>query len=94
MIGSPTRARALALGAVAAPLRVSAAIRWANAHPAETAPILAKYMKMDVAVVRAMTRVRQATSLETALMQPVLDVAYRYKQLEKPVEATDIFARI
>lgn len=68
--------------------------RWANAHQSDTAPILAKYMKLDVDRVRAMTRVTFATTLEGRLMQPVLDAGVRYKQLEKPVDATTLFIRV
>jgi ABC-type nitrate/sulfonate/bicarbonate transport system substrate-binding protein len=68
--------------------------RWANANHDATAPILAKYMKLDVDRIRAMTRAQFATSFDPRMMQPILDVAYRYKQLERPVSASDIFTRV
>jgi NitT/TauT family transport system substrate-binding protein len=68
--------------------------RWSNTHHAETAAILAKYNKMEIDKVKAMTRCTYATTLDARLMQPILDVAYRYKQLEKPVDANNIFVRV
>jgi NitT/TauT family transport system substrate-binding protein len=68
--------------------------RWSNAHHAETATILAKYLKIEVDKVQAMTRCVYATSLDARLMQPMLDIAYKYKALEKPVDANTIFARV
>ena len=68
--------------------------RWANGHHDETAPILAKYAKLDLGRIRAMNRTRYATSLDPKLMQPVLDIAVRYQLIEKPVAAADLIARI
>jgi NitT/TauT family transport system substrate-binding protein len=64
--------------------------RWANGHRDDTATILAKYTKMTPDRIASMTRVSQATALDARRIQPVLDVAYRYGQLERPVTATDI----
>ena len=64
--------------------------RWANAHHDETAAILAKYTKMTPERIASMTRVAFATSLAPRQMQPVLDVAYRYGQLDRQVNATEI----
>lgn len=41
-----------------------------------------------------MTRATFSTSLETGRMQPLLDLAYRYKQLETQVDAKDLIARV
>lgn len=72
--------------------RLTAAIyetaRWANTHHLESAPICAKYLKLDIATVRAMTRVTFGTTLDPKLLQPVLDVAYRFHQLERVNAAT------
>lgn len=76
--------------------RVTAALyataRWADAHHDETAPILAKYAKLDLARIRAMTRTTYATSLDPKLMQPVLDIAATYHLIAKPVVATSLIA--
>lgn len=64
--------------------------RWANTDRAATATILAKETKLSLARVQAMTRVRFATNLDSGDIQPLLDIAYRYKKLTKPVVSTDI----
>lgn len=68
--------------------------RWSNSHHADTAPILAKYTKLDLARTQSMTRVNFATSLDPRQLQPVIDAAYRHNQLQQPVRATDIIARL
>jgi hypothetical protein len=68
--------------------------RWANVHHTESAPILSKYSKLDVERVEAMTRISYATSFQPALVQPVLDIAYKYKQLATPVNARDIITTV
>jgi NitT/TauT family transport system substrate-binding protein len=69
------------------------AARWANGHQSESAEILAKYSKIDVARVRGMTRVSYATALDSGQLQPILDVALKYNQLEKRVDARELIAR-
>jgi NitT/TauT family transport system substrate-binding protein len=67
--------------------------RWANTHQTDSAAILSKYSKIDVDRVRSMTRVTYATSIDARQLQPVLDVALEYKQLEHRVDANDIILR-
>jgi NitT/TauT family transport system substrate-binding protein len=67
--------------------------RWANTNHAQTAPILAKYTKLDEQTVRAMTRVPFATTLEPRLLQPVLDTAHDFNQLDK-VNAESLIVRV
>lgn len=64
--------------------------RWSNGHHTESAPILSKYSKLDVERIEAMTRISYATAFEPALVQPVLDIAFKYKQLTGRVIARDI----
>ena len=66
---------------------------WANAHQSESAEILAKYSKIDLDRVRSMTRITYATSLEPQQLQPTLDVAVRYNQLERPVDARTLIVK-
>jgi NitT/TauT family transport system substrate-binding protein len=68
--------------------------RWADGHHNESAPILAKYAKLDVDRIRAMNRTRYATSLDPKLMQPVLDVALKYQLIEKPLAAADLMVKL
>jgi NitT/TauT family transport system substrate-binding protein len=75
-------------------LRFAAAIRkaaiWGNAHHKESGEILSKYSKMSQAVVDTMGRSVYGIDLDPKMLQPPLDVAYRYGFLDKPVAAADI----
>jgi NitT/TauT family transport system substrate-binding protein len=63
---------------------------WQNTHHAETAAILSKLTKIPVEQLRAMNRAGMATSLDVKLMQPVIDIAARYKVLDRSVNAADL----
>lgn len=67
---------------------------WANAHPDETAAILAKYSKMDPEVVRTMSRAPYGTSLTPNLLQSYLDLGYKYKYIGKQLKASDLIAKV
>jgi NitT/TauT family transport system substrate-binding protein len=73
---------------------IYATARWANAHPDESADILAKYAKMDPAIVRNMNRAPYGDSFSPALFQPYLDLGYKYKYLDRQLKATDLMVRI
>jgi NitT/TauT family transport system substrate-binding protein len=79
---NPTTARRLARA-------LDDAARWANAHQNDTATVLAERSRVPVETVRGTTRVRYG-SLEARLVQPVLDVAAKYKAIEKPLLAADV----
>jgi NitT/TauT family transport system substrate-binding protein len=72
-------------------VRVARALRqaatWANANPQDTAPILARVEKLDLARVRTMARSSYAEELRAADLQPPLDVATTYGVLTAPVDA-------
>jgi NitT/TauT family transport system substrate-binding protein len=68
--------------------------KWANAHHDETAVSLAKFAKMDVAVVRATTRGIQAETLTPQLIQPLLDIAFKYNILPRGVRAEEMIAKL
>jgi NitT/TauT family transport system substrate-binding protein len=70
------------------------AAAWSNEHHDLTAPILSKYLKVDPTVVQHMTRSRFATSMAPNMMQPVLDLAWRYGSLKKRLTAADLVARL
>jgi ABC-type nitrate/sulfonate/bicarbonate transport system substrate-binding protein len=63
--------------------------RWANANHAQSAQILAARAKMDPESVRTMTRVTYALSADPALIQPPLDIGYKYKILDRPMTAAE-----
>ncbi len=53
---------------------------WANQNVAKSGDIVAKYTRLDPAVVATMTRSRYAEELTPALMQPLIDVAAKYEK--------------
>lgn len=69
---------------------IYATARWANVHHPETAAILTKYSHVSLDVTRVMTRAVYSESLDPRLIQPSVDVAYRYKLLDRPVSASEI----
>lgn len=64
--------------------------RWANAHHRESAEILAKYAKSHVDA--AMPRVTYGIDLSASIVQPVIDAAAKYGQLEASFPAAEVFA--
>jgi NitT/TauT family transport system substrate-binding protein len=62
---------------------------YVNGHPAETAPLLTKFAKMDST--DAMThRTLQGTRLDAANLQPMIDAAARYKTIPERFDAKDL----
>jgi NitT/TauT family transport system substrate-binding protein len=74
--------------------RITAAIyetaRWANAHHDASLPILVKYLKVDPELMRSIRRAEFSTVLTPPLIQPVIDVAIKYKLIPKPLDAATV----
>lgn len=51
---------------------------WANKNPQQSGEILAKYVKIDPAVIATMARNHYAEQVSPALMQPLIDAAAKY----------------
>jgi NitT/TauT family transport system substrate-binding protein len=68
--------------------------RWANRNRDLTAPILAKYSKLEPEVIRHMRRTLFATTLQPGLVQPVLDAAFTYKALERQTSAVEMMVHV
>jgi NitT/TauT family transport system substrate-binding protein len=64
------------------------AARWANAHRAQTAPILAEALHVSATTTRTMVRARYGDVLSPGLIQPVIDLAAKYGVLQ-PMRATE-----
>lgn len=64
--------------------------RWANTHQSDTAPILSQLTHVDVDLIRSMNRATYATTLDQRLMQPVLDIAAKYKVLDRRISASEL----
>jgi NitT/TauT family transport system substrate-binding protein len=71
---------------------IYATARWANANHDKTAPILAKYAKVEPSVIAAMTRATYATRFQTADLQPELDASFKYRLFDAPQRAEQIFS--
>ena len=64
---------------------IYATAKWANTHTAESAPMLAKASKMDLAAIAQMKRLYFATAFERRYVEPILTVAAKYGALQRPV---------
>jgi NitT/TauT family transport system substrate-binding protein len=73
---------------------IYATARWAGTHKDETLKILARYAKLDVAAVRRMARSPYGTSLTPEMVEGILAYAYRYKMLDRPVNPSQVIAKI
>lgn len=73
---------------------ITAAGAWANAHHDDSAIVLAKYTKMDVGVIKAMSRAPYTARLDVAEIQPELDVAATSGLLPRPVSAVTLISRL
>lgn len=69
-------------------LRESA--EYTNAHPAQTVDDIAKFTGLNPAVVAKMPRTEAGTSLDTALIQPVIDAMARYKDIPSAYPAREM----
>jgi NitT/TauT family transport system substrate-binding protein len=65
--------------------------QWANRSPEATAQILARRFDIPPDVVATMQRTKMGTRLDPSLIQPVIDVAFKYKMLAQSFAAADLF---
>lgn len=72
---------------------IAATARWSNDHHDETATVLVKNQKIDADVVKRMTRAQYATSLDLQLLQPIVDIATKYKAVKQPIPAAELVMR-
>ena len=66
------------------------ATEYTNAHYDELMPLISSYTKMTPAEIRASRRVPATPSLEVAEIQPVIDAAARYHEIERPFPAAEL----
>lgn len=64
---------------------------WANQNPAEVPAILAKAFSIPVEKIESVPRATMGTKLDASLIQPVIDVEYKYKLLPKSFAAAELF---
>jgi NitT/TauT family transport system substrate-binding protein len=67
--------------------------RWANANKTQSGDILANYAKLDANAVRTMTRVTYAVNADPKLIQPALDIAYKFKLMDRAMNATELLPK-
>lgn len=67
---------------------------WANTHHDESLPILVKYLKVDPERMRGIKRAEFSTVLTPSLVQPVIDVAVKYKLIPKPLDAASLITNL
>jgi NitT/TauT family transport system substrate-binding protein len=70
------------------------AARWANTHHADTLAILVKYGKLDPDKLADVRRATYATSLDPALLRPVIDIGVKYKVIDRALTPSEMIARV
>ena len=63
--------------------------KWSNAHHAETAQIISKYTKLDVATANNMVRADFSEDLRLSELQPLLDQAAKFKYISRPMTVNE-----
>ena len=97
-VAAPLFVKATATGSVTLNVvaRFSQAMRtatvYANTHPAETAPLIATFVGVDVATVMASKRVICAEYLDPREIQPPIDAAAKYKVIERAFPAQEMIS--
>jgi NitT/TauT family transport system substrate-binding protein len=69
---------------------VATAARYTNAHPKETAPMLAAFSGASLATIERMPRVTNGTSVYAAGIQPLIDAEAKYGFIAHGFPATEI----
>jgi NitT/TauT family transport system substrate-binding protein len=65
---------------------------YCNAHQAQTLGLIADFAKLDPAAVHDMQRVTFAPYLTAPLIQPLIDVAAKYKLIDAPFDAGELIS--
>jgi NitT/TauT family transport system substrate-binding protein len=66
---------------------------YTNAHHAETAPLVAEFSKIPLPVVQKMVRTTMGTVVNAAGVQPLIDIAVKYKLIRRAFPASEILYR-
>jgi len=67
---------------------------YANTHHAETADLIADFSGIDRATVATMTRAVYPTTLDPALVQPLIDAAAKYGAIRQAFSASELISPI
>ncbi len=63
---------------------------YANAHPAELDPLISDYTKLSLATLHDMNHVMQATTIDLAGLQTIIDASAKYHLIDRPFSAKDL----
>lgn len=66
------------------------AAAFVNKHPAETAPLVTELTKVELADAQLLHRTLNGTSLDPALVQPIIDAAAKYDMIPHAFPAREI----
>ena len=66
--------------------------RWANANPALAQGVYAKYSGATAESLKNVVHQRYGDVLDPARMQPLLDVAFKYRLIPQAIEARDLIS--
>lgn len=64
---------------------------WANGNPSQIPAILSKNLHIPLEAIESIPRATMGTILDPSLLQPVIDVEYKYKLLPKSFAAAELF---
>ena len=73
---------------------IQQAALYTNAHHAETVPVTAPFWGLDPAVLAGMTRSYVGSSVDPKDIQPLVDVAVRYGNIDKPVDVQQMISAV
>jgi NitT/TauT family transport system substrate-binding protein len=71
---------------------LGAAAAYSNTHLAETVPLFASFANIDPEIAAQMHHTYEATSFDPLQIQPVIDLAAKYKIIPRPLDARDFIA--
>jgi NitT/TauT family transport system substrate-binding protein len=67
------------------------AAAYANTHESDTVALMADVTKIPIGIVQKMARIYGATSSDPSLLQPVIDLAVKYKALPRAFAPKEIY---
>ena len=70
------------------------AIVYTNGHLPETVDLVASYTGIAPAIIARSPRATDAQYLEGRLIQPVINIAYKYKLIDRAFPAEDLFSNV
>ncbi len=63
---------------------------WANGHRKDSALMLAKFANLDPQLAVTMGRSTYGTTLDAAMIQPIIDIQVKYGMMAGPIDPADL----